>query len=47
MLLESLLFKFYPYGIGKLCLEGRNIRQNKPYFFWKSGVLEQFPRRNR
>ncbi len=35
------------YGIGKLWLEGRNIRQNKPYVFWKSGVLEQFPRRNR
>lgn len=28
------------YGIGKLWLDGSNIRQNKPYIFWNSSDLE-------
>ncbi|HAQ0715497.1 TPA: hypothetical protein IXF51_002567 [Enterococcus faecium Ef_aus0050] len=28
------------YGIGKLSLNGRNIPQNEPYVFWRSGALE-------
>ncbi|HAQ3963525.1 TPA: hypothetical protein IXP75_002944, partial [Enterococcus faecium] len=28
------------YGIGKLWLDGRNIPENEPYVFWRSGALE-------
>ncbi|WP_419771511.1 hypothetical protein, partial [Enterococcus faecium] len=35
------------YGIGKLWLEGRNIRQNQTYVYGKNGVLKQISGKNR
>lgn len=33
------------YGVGKLRLDGNNIQQNKPHFYWEKGVLEHHTRK--